>query len=70
MPGCTGSDHYTTTTTITSMDKLAKLGTPLTVAKGEFLESLLCQQVEALSTLRLELFYEAMGKDLCDGGDD
>lgn len=47
------------------MNELAKLGIPFTEAKGEFLESLLCQQVEVLSALRLELFYEAMGKDLC-----
>ena len=47
------------------MNELAKLGIPFTEAKGEFLESLLCQQVEVLSALRLELFHEAMGKDLC-----
>ena len=58
-----------TTTTITFMNKLAKLEIPLTAAKGEFLDSLLCKQVEALSTFRLE-FYEAMGKDLCDSGDE
>ena len=59
-----------TTTTITFMNELAKLGIPLTAAKGEFLESLLCQQVEALSTLRLKLLSEGMGKDLCDSSDD
>lgn len=51
------------------MNKLAKLEIPLTAAKGESLDSLLCKQVEALSAFRLE-FYEAMGKDLCDSGDE
>ena len=52
------------------MNELAKLGIPLTGANGEFLESLLCQQVEALFTLRLKLFSDEMGKDLCDSSDE
>ena len=52
------------------MNELAKLGIPLTAANGEFLESLLCQQVEALFTLRLKLLSDEMGKDLCDSYDE
>ena len=59
-----------TTTTIIFMNELAKLGIPLTGANGEFLESLLCQQVEALFTLRLKLLSDEMGKDLCDSSDE
>ena len=55
---------------VTTMNKLAELGVPLNASKVEFITSQLCPEVQVLSTLRQDLFSEAMGKALCDSGDE